>query len=282
MEVEGFLQAGELEETLNQLQAQVRDSPSKAELRIFLFQLLAVMGQWQRALTQLNVAGELDAAALAMVQTYREAIRCEVLRAEVFAGKRSPLLFGQPAQWAANLVEALRLSADGHYAQSNDLREKAFELAPVSPGVCDGKRFAWIADADMRLGPVVEAIVNGQYYWIPFDQIRQITIEEPADLRDMVWMPAYFVWANGGESVGLIPTRYPGSETYGDGGIRLARKTEWQQYGEGFYVGLGQRLLSTDTDEYPLMDIRSISLDTAVEPDSKAEPVGGVDGTKGG
>jgi len=279
MEVEGFLQAGELEETLNQLQAQVRDNPSKAELRIFLFQLLVVMGQWQRALTQLEVAGELDAGALAMVQTYREAIRCEVLRAEVFAGKRSPLLFGKPAQWAANLVEALRLSADGHYAQSNDLREKAFELAPASSGVCDGKHFDWIADADVRLGPVIEAIINGQYYWVPFNQIQQITIEEPADLRDMVWMPAYFVWANGGESVGLIPTRYPGSEACEDGATRLARKTEWHQYGEDLYVGLGQRLLTTDEDEYSLMDIRSISLDTAMEPELKTESVAtdGVD-----
>ncbi len=279
MAVEGLLQAGELEEALKQLQAQVRDAPSKAELRIFLFQLLVVMGQWQRALTQLNVAGELDAAALAMVQTYREAIRCEVLRAEVFAGKRSPLLFGQPAQWAANLVEALRLSADGHYAQSSDLREKAFELAPASSGTCDGKHFDWIADADMRLGPIVEAIVNGQYYWVPFNQIQQITIEEPADLRDMVWMPAYFVWANGGESVGLIPSRYPGSETCEDGAIRLARKTEWQHYGEELYFGLGQRVLTTDKDEYSLMDIRSISLDTAMEPAGlKTGPVDGVCG----
>ncbi len=282
MAVEGFLQAGELEETLNQLQAQVRDAPSKAELRIFLFQLLAVMGQWQRALTQLNVAGELDAAALAMVQTYREAIRCEVLRAEVFAGKRSPLLFGQPAQWAANLVEALRLSAEGHYVQSSDLREQAFELAPASSGTCDGKPFDWIADADMRLGPIVEAIVNGHYYWIPFNQIQQITIEEPVDLRDMVWMPAYFVWANGGESVGLIPTRYPGSEACEDGAIRLARKTEWQQYDEGLYFGLGQRLLTTDENEYSLMDIRSISLDTATELDDLKTGSLATDGACGG
>jgi len=160
------------------------------------------------------------------------------------------------------------MSADGHYAQSNDLREKAFELAPASSGVCDGKHFDWIADADVRLGPVIEAIINGQYYWVPFNQIQQITIEEPADLRDMVWMPAYFVWANGGESVGLIPTRYPGS-----------RKTEWHQYGEDLYVGLGQRLLTTDEDEYSLMDIRSISLDTAMEPELKTESVAtdGVD-----
>ena len=31
-----------------------------------------------------------------MVQTYREALRCEVHRAEVFAGRKSPLILGEP------------------------------------------------------------------------------------------------------------------------------------------------------------------------------------------
>jgi hypothetical protein len=71
-----------------------------------------VQGNWERALTQLNVAGEMDASTLAMVQTYREAIRCELLRAEIFAGKRSPLIFGQPDEWLALLTQALKLTAE--------------------------------------------------------------------------------------------------------------------------------------------------------------------------
>ncbi len=66
----------------------MRKDPANAKHRIFLFQLLAVLGQWERAMNQLNVAGELDAGTLAMVQTYREALRCEVLRGEIFAGRR--------------------------------------------------------------------------------------------------------------------------------------------------------------------------------------------------
>ena len=34
--------------------------------------------------------------------------------------------------------------------------------------------FEWIADADDRLGPVLEAIVNGRYYWVPFERVRRI------------------------------------------------------------------------------------------------------------
>ena len=259
---EDSLQEGHLEESLAQLQAQVRKDPANVKYRVFLFQLLAVLGQWDRALNQLRVAGEMDAGALAMVQTYREALRCEVFREGVFAGRRSPLLLGDPAQWLALLMEALRLTAQEQYAQAAEVRDQAFEAAPTSSGTLDGQPFQWIADADVRLGPVLEVIVNGRYYWVPFQRIRSIRLEEPVDLRDMVWMPAQLTWANGGEAVGLIPTRYPGSQASTDGAIRLARKTDWLQPAQDLYLGLGQRMLATDAGEFPLMDIRLIELDT--------------------
>ncbi len=272
MDAQKSLSEGRLEETLLQLQADIRSDPSNVQYRIFLFQLLAVMGQWDRALTQLSVIAEMDASALAMVQMYREAVLCESLRAEVFAGKRSPLIFGQPEQWIALLLEALRLTAEGQYTQSQTIRDQAFEMAPLTSGSItnpaadsDGQKFNWIADADPRMGPVLEAIINGLYYWVPFQRIRTIKIEAPQDMRDMVWMPAYFTWANGGETVGLIPARYPGSETSEDNQVRSAHKTIWQELGDHIYQGLGQRMLATDAGEYSLMDLRQIDLDTQEE-----------------
>lgn len=264
---EQSLREGGLDESLAQLQEQVRKDPSNAKYRIFLFQLLAVLGQWDRAFTQLKVAGELDAGTLAMVQTYREALRCEVLRQAIFAGKGSPLVFGKPERWVALLIEALRLTADGDDAAAKPLREEAFDLAPATSGEIDGQPFEWISDADSRFGPVIEAVVNGAYYWVPFHVIKSLRIEEPTDLRDLVWTPAQFTWANGGGSVALIPTRYPGSETAADAQMRLSRRTEWLDRGADLFVGLGQRMLATDADEYPLMEIREMSLNSLAVPD---------------
>ncbi|MDP3838537.1 MAG: type VI secretion system accessory protein TagJ [Methylococcales bacterium] len=259
MIAEQFIREGQPNEALQALQADIRKNPANAKLRTFLFQLLCVQGDWDRALAQLNVAGDLDAANLAMVQTYREAIACEVLRKQIFQGSKTPLVFGQPSQWIALLQQALALNAQGQHQEAQTLREQAFELAPATSGTINGEAFEWIADADARLGPVLEAIVNGRYYWIPFQQIGQIHIEEPADLRDVVWMPAHFVWTNGGEAFGLIPTRYPNSETSADDALRLARKTEWTALNDDTFIGLGQRLLSTNENDYALMDIREIN-----------------------
>jgi type VI secretion system protein ImpE len=265
MQAEQSLHQGHPEEALARLQEQVRKEPANPKLRIFLFQLLVVLGRWERALNQLNVAGELDNANLLMVQTYREAIQCEVFREAVFAGKRSPLIFGDPQQWIAFLVEALRLDAIGQFSEAIALRSQAFELAPGTSGFIDEVAFDWIADADNRLGPVLEGIVNGRYYWIPFQQIRKIQLETPTDLRDVVWMPAEFTWANGGQASGLIPTRYPGSENAEDGLLRLARKTDWDEFSPGAYRGIGQRLLATNVDDYALMDVRKIELNSGDE-----------------
>lgn len=262
MSAEELLREGRLDECLVALQEAVRKAPAEPKLRVFLFQLLAVLGQWERAVNQLKVAGGMDASALPMAQAYREAVRCEVLRSEVFAGRRSALVFGDPSPWIAHLVEAFKLAADGQVSASEQARARAFDMAPATAGRIDGQPFEWIADADPRLGPVLEALVEGRYYWIPFDRVRRIDVEAPADLRDVVWTPAHFVWANGGDSVGFIPTRYPGSSSEADAGLRLARRTEWRCIGGELHIGLGQRLLATDAGEYPLMDVRCIELDT--------------------
>jgi len=91
------------------------------------------------------------------------------------------------------ITTSIKLTAAHQYKEARTLRNEAFELAPATAGTIDGEDFDWLADADVRMGPMLEAIINGQYYWIPFQQIQAIRIEEPADLRDVVWMPAYLL-----------------------------------------------------------------------------------------
>jgi type VI secretion system protein ImpE len=257
---ERSLKDGDPAAALAQLQELVRAKPADAKLRVFLFQLLCVLGQWQRALNQLEVACGLDASALAMKQMYSDAVRCEAIREEVFDGKKSPMIFGQPDQWLALLIESLLASGNGEAQRSQDLRARAFDEAPASRGTLDGRPFEWIADADSRLGPVLEALINGRYYWVPFSRLLKVQIEKPEDLRDFVWMPAHLQFENGGESVALIPTRYPGSEASADGLISLARKTVWEEMSPDMHRGLGQRTIATDAEETPVMEIRAIVL----------------------
>ena len=251
----------------DELRRMIQKQPQRSDLRIFLFQLYCVQGEWIKAGTQLDVLLELDPSSKPMVETYREALRCEALRREVFDGKRSPLVLGAPQDWLAMMIEALRLDAEGRPDAAAELRARALEAAPATSGKLDDVPFAWLADADTRLGPVVEAIINGKYYWVPVSRLLCIEIEKPADLRDFVWAPATLTLENGAASVALIPTRYPGTERESDNALRLARATDWREQPGGAWHGIGQRMLATDQSEVALLDVRVIALDTVpVEP----------------
>jgi type VI secretion system protein ImpE len=270
-DAEAALRAGDPHTALQHLTAAVRAKPADAKLRIFLAQLLCVVGQWERAHTQLNVVADIDAETVAMRETVGHAIRSELMRAKVFAGNRTPMVFGHPDEWLALLLESLLQKGQGNAAMAEDLATRAFDAAPEVTGKIDGEAFAWIADADSRIGPVLEACVNGRYYWVPFSRLSRVELDPPADLRDCVWMPATLMFSNGGETVALIPTRYPGSEASTDGAICLARKTEWLDAGNERWFGLGQRVLATDVGEHALMAVRTIELDDVPSADQAAD-----------
>lgn len=268
MLAQDLLKQGKPAEALAALQDHVRKAAASAKERVFLFQLLAVLGQWDRALTQLNVAADLDKANDLMAKVCREAIQCEALRAAVFRGEKMPLVFGEPEEWIGQMLQAARLTAQGHAEAGANLRAKALESAPgvagavtVSEGGKDREEeFEWIADADSRLGPMLEAVIQGKYYWIPLHRVRLLTIDAPTDLRDVVWLPCNFTWTNAGSQVGLLFTRYPGSHASKDGLIQLARKTDWTDDGQGGSIGMGQRTLMTSAADYPILSLRSVRM----------------------
>ncbi len=253
------LKEGQLDEALKLLTAQVRSNPADARRRVFLFQLLALTGNWDRARTQLKVAGDLDAMNAMLVGAYNSVMTAELQRSDVFAGKRSPTIIGEPDQWLACLLQALQFDSAGRHAQAAPLREQAFDGAAAVSGDIDGQPFEWLADADPRFGPCLEIIVNGGYSWVPFSRISQLKFDAPSDLRDKVWMPVQVTYANGGQVVGFVPSRYPDSERSDDADIVLARKTDWLELAPDLVIGSGQRMFASDVGEYPMLDVRVIN-----------------------
>jgi len=271
-QAEAFIKEGRLDDAAEHLKAAIRKEPANADLRVFLFQLLSINGEWDKATTQLQVAAELSPANGIMSQVCGPALLCEKMRENVFNGKRTPLIFGEPEEWVGLMVEAGRLFGQGHRDKASEVRAKALDLAEPVPGSINGQPFEWLTDADDRMGPIFEAIVDGKYYWIPMGRVRSVRAEPPTDLRDLIWQPASFQWVTGGESVGLLLARYPGSHLSGDPSIRMARKTEWNEHDGGMFTGLGQREFATDAGEFPVLEVREILLgDQSEQPADPAQ-----------
>lgn len=265
MIVEDLKQAlddGDLERAASLAIERVKNEPAEPGNRSMLFQLSAVLGDWDRAEKQLDMVGTLDAAALDFVQDYKAAIAAEHVRLKVISGKQSPSVMGEPPAWIAPMVEALRLDDKGEAAAAFDLRSSAMETATAVPGIVNDMAFDWIADADQRFGPVIECILNGEYHWIPVENIAELAFEAPRDLRDLVWSVGIVTFSNGGSWPIMIPTRYPCSDyrLSRNSAHALSRHTGWTVLHESHMMGIGQRMLATDTDDISLLDIRSLKL----------------------
>lgn len=236
----------------------VRSAPSDAKARLFLCQLLAVAGEWDKAKKQLALLAQLSPEAEMLSVAYGQAIEAEAVRSRVFAGEeRIALLVDSP--WAATLPEAIEHYALGRAAEGDAARDAAFDAAPDTPGDLNGEAFDWIADADARFGPAVEAIVGGRYGLIPFDTIASMKSEGPRDLRDIVWYPVEIAFRSGHSVAALLPARYPGSEASSDPAERLTRTTGWTDTAWG-QAGLGAHLWTLSSGEdHPLLSVRTLT-----------------------
>lgn len=225
---------------------------------MFLFQLFAITGEWDKSKSQLEVLARLSPEARMLASVYNQCLAAEVERAAIIAGKRT-VAFHHDVDWGSDLAAALQASGVGDLATADAHREAAFAAAPATPGTLDGEAFEWLADADGRFGPCLEAIIAGNYGLMPLCALEGLEISAPADLRDTVWAQAQFALRDGPRYAGFIPVRYPQSEASDDPEIVLGRSTAFSE-GPSGVLGHGHRLLTTSEGlDVPLLNIRTIT-----------------------
>ena len=83
-----LLRAGDLEGARLALNEAAKRAPSDQSVRMFLFQLLCLMGQWDKAKIQLRTLAGLSPEAQMLAVTYNLAIDAEIVRAKVFMMRR--------------------------------------------------------------------------------------------------------------------------------------------------------------------------------------------------
>jgi len=227
-----LLDSGKLVEALHALTTEVRDNPTDATRRTFLFELLCFTGEYDRAEKHLDILSEANQGAALGGLLYRAALHAERMRREMFAKKQFP-------------VE----SAPG----SNGVRA----------GVFNGNSFATFSDADPRIGTRLEVFAAGSYLWIPFEHIESIEMTPPRRLRDLLWAPVIvrtgpaFRTRELGEV--FVPVLSPYTSQHSDDLVRLGRSTVWQNDDAGDAIPFGQKLFLVDDEEVPLLELRSLT-----------------------
>ncbi len=254
--------AGSLTGPIATMENRGRRQPGASEPRWQLFRCLCVIGDWPRALKQLQVTAQFEPDFVLTAHVYRDLIRAEVFRQYVFEGKREPGFLLPAPPWLGRLHAALALAAVGDTAGADRTRHLALAEVPDAPGQHDDIRFAWITDSDTRLGPVCEIVTGGRYAWLPFAQMQKLELGKPTALLDLLWRPATVTLADGVISRGFVPVRYAGSEL-GSDAVRLARETTWKEMGETGVIALGQRTWMTEGGDIAMLDVTTLVLSKA-------------------
>ncbi len=230
MNPQELFRAGRLNEAVEALSAEVRDDPTDARRRTFLFELLCFAGQWDRAEKQLDVLSQRGRDAAMGTLLYRSALHAERVRQEMFTSGTFPT---GPAP------------------------------RPVS-GTLNGSPFQSLADADPRIGARLEIFAAGQYTWIPLEQIASVRMQAPQRLRDMLWVPAAvrtspdFRGVELGEV--LVPALAPLSWQHHDDDVRLGRVTTFEPLPDDGEAPVGQKLLLVDGQEFPILELRELDI----------------------
>lgn len=271
-QAEAVLKSGDPKQALDLLTQAVKSKAADAKLRVFLAQLLCITGQWNRAHTQLNVMAEMNSTTIPMREMVGHAVRLEVVRDAVVNGKKPPMIFGMPDEFIAILIESLLMEGRNDLVARDTLFTKAMDqFTPCTGIINEDHPFEWLMDGDSRFGACFEVFINGRYYWVPFAHLSKIEFHPPEDLRDLIWANADLHFTNGGQAIGMVPVRYPGSEKSQDGLIQLARKTDWTEAAPNYWRGLGQRVLVTEDADFDLLSIKSIEFNhVATFSDSEA------------
>ncbi|EOG1983204.1 MAG: type VI secretion system accessory protein TagJ [Proteus mirabilis] len=253
------LENGSLLTALSEAEAQVKAAPIDADKRAYWAQLLLLYGDWDRAQTQLKAWEALTPIARPITQQLLATVEAECYREAVFCGKAKPHFMDQPQQWLSTLAQALTLSGEQAYQQRND----AYSLAEESAGTIidessGSHNFIWLADADNRLGPVCELLIENEYYWVPFDKIKSITFQKTMNIVHLVWRHSLVKLHSGQQKVCQIPARYPLTQA-SEEMHRLGRCTQWSLLdGDGHYAGQGQKSWITEDNEYPLLTLHQV------------------------
>ncbi len=259
-DIQEFLRANDIAGATAAVKAAIRKSAAEPDLRFLLFQLSSLAGDWESALNQLDAYSELDGRQSPLPSIFRRLIAAEAEREKVFAGKAVPVIFGEHEPWISTLVQALAATAENDPSAALELRQRALAEAAPCSGTLNGQPFEWLMDGDSRLGPVLEAVIDGKYYWLPLKWVRSLTLEPPSQLRDVVWAAGSLKLSTDATVPAYVPVRYPGVQSWADGSLKMARGTDWHSPVEGYYLGQGQRMLLTQDAEISLLELRELEI----------------------
>lgn len=253
-----LFEQGQLSAAIEALTGEVRANPTDASRRTFLFELLCFAGEWDRAERQLSALETDDLQVKMAGQVYRSNIRAMRDRERLFRDGLQPHFLTEPPPHVDLHLDAINRLRENNMAEARATLDRAEAERPALAGKLNDREFDDFRDYDDWVAPVLELVVTEKYTWLPFEQIKTLTISAPKSLRDLLWLPARIETTDNTLAEVYVPTLYAGSNAGANDAVRLGRMTDWEELGAELYAARGVRLFLAGDDEKAVTEVRSL------------------------
>ena len=235
---------GDLGGALTAATAAVRQTPADIGARMLLAEFLLFAGNIERADLVLDACAELDPAAALVAAEFRQLLRGETARRQLFSDGRVPAFVGEPTTAHRLSLAAVVALRNGDAGEAGKLAAQAEEARGHPNGRIGERTFDDLRDIDDLMACCFEVITTtGKYFWIPPERVASLDLHPMKRPRDLFWRRATMCINDGPEGDVYLPLVYPPLSIEAAAltdALRLGRATDWRQIAEdGPTRGLG-------------------------------------------
>ena len=249
--------AGRLAEAVELQEAMVRADPRAVSPRVALIELLLFTGDLADIRTHLAIMDSDDPAWPAARRTFRQVGRAERRRRRGCTPMIVPTE-DRPTHALARR-RAFRRLREGEPAEALRWIDAADDRRPPVRGFLDGREFHDLRDSDDRFGSVLEAFVDGEYVWYPWEAVSRVKLAPAKFALDRFARFADVRLKLGYEIEAYLPLIYPGSHE-SDGQFATGMQTDHVCPDGGPVRCIGGKELIVDEEEIALGDVTMIEI----------------------
>lgn len=252
---------GDLDAAIAAATAASKQAPGDPAPRLLLAELLLFDAAFDRIETLLGALAGLSPEHALPIAEFRQLLRAEQLRREVFDNGAVPSFIGEPTpvqQEALRALVALRAGETDAAAEACARQEAA---RPRVSGKGAERHFEDFRDADDILSGSFELLTTtGSYYWVPTERVVSLQPHPLRRPRDLFWRRCTMLVKDGPEGDVYLPVTYlAGAQD--PVSLRLGRETAWTDTPP--VRGRGQRLFVAGDEALTLDEASAIEFGPA-------------------
>jgi type VI secretion system protein ImpE len=193
------------------------------------------------------------------VAEFRQLLRAEVARRQLFRDGRVPEFLGEPTESQRHALAALVALRGGDAAEAARLSAAAEAARPRTAGTSEGVHFDDFRDADDLIAGSFEVLTTtGKYFWVPIERVASVEFHPPKRARDLLWRRASMSVNEGPDGDVYIPCTYAPPDGTTDSALLLGRATDWVGPESGPVRGIGQRTFLVGDGDATIMQLKSL------------------------